>query len=198
MPLGSTPWVSSQARYSTRSRSERMADELLSLRLIVVSPSPGGRALFRNAAAVARVPIELVENDGEAAAGRSLAAGADLAFFDTALGGEAVARMGLGGPRRVEPALYRRARRACRFQVFSDGRSGQPAGGRGRCAPPDRRLDPAPAAEPRTVGGRFADHAQHRAQGAGRNTLPARRDRGGRRRTGSPNCGGRSAIRALC
>ena len=70
-----------------------MADELLSLRLIVVSPSPGGRALFRNAAAVARVPIELVENDGEAAAGRSLAAGADLAFFDTALGGEAVARM---------------------------------------------------------------------------------------------------------
>ena len=50
-----------------------MADELLSLRLIVVSPSPGGRALFRNAAAVARVPIELVENDGEAAAGRSLA-----------------------------------------------------------------------------------------------------------------------------
>ena len=70
-----------------------MADELLSLRLIVVSPSRGGRALFRNAAAVARVPIELVENDGEAAAGRSLAAGADLAFFDTALGGEAVARM---------------------------------------------------------------------------------------------------------
>jgi hypothetical protein len=50
-----------------------MADELLSLRLTVVSPSPGGRALFRNAAAVGRVPIELVENDGEAAAGRSLA-----------------------------------------------------------------------------------------------------------------------------
>ena len=70
-----------------------MADELLSLRIIVVSPSPGDRALFRNAAAAARVPIELVENDGEAAAGRSLAAGADLAFFDTALGGEAVARM---------------------------------------------------------------------------------------------------------
>ena len=70
-----------------------MADELLSLRIIVVSPSPGDRALFRNAAAAARVPIELVENDGEAAAGRSLAAGADLAFFDTALGGEAVARI---------------------------------------------------------------------------------------------------------
>ena len=70
-----------------------MADKLLSLRIIVVSPSPGDRALFRNAAAAARVPIELVENDGEAAAGRSLAAGADLAFFDTALGGEAVARI---------------------------------------------------------------------------------------------------------
>ena len=83
--------------------SKRMADELLSLRVIVVSPSPGGRAIFRNAAAAARVPIELVENDGEAAAGRSIAAGADLAFFDTALGGEAIARMALAARAASRP-----------------------------------------------------------------------------------------------
>jgi CheY-like chemotaxis protein len=70
-----------------------MADELLSLRAIVVSPSPRNRAMFRNAAAAAQVPVELVENDGEGAAGRSIASGADLAFFDMALGRESVSRM---------------------------------------------------------------------------------------------------------
>jgi len=70
-----------------------MADELLSLRVIVVRQSPGDCDMFRKAAAAARVPIELVEHDGEAAAVRSIAAGADLAFFDLALGSEAVARM---------------------------------------------------------------------------------------------------------
>ena len=70
-----------------------MADELLSFRIIVVAPSPSDRAMFRNAAAAARVPIELVENDSETAGARSIAAGADLVFFDTALGREAVMRM---------------------------------------------------------------------------------------------------------
>src|SRR5262249_12146956 len=75
-------WVSSQAGFSARSRSERMADDLLALRFIVVAPSASERAMFREAAAAARVPIELVENDGETAGARSIAAGADLAFFD--------------------------------------------------------------------------------------------------------------------
>jgi CheY-like chemotaxis protein len=80
-----------------------MADELLSLRIIVVSPSPGDRAMFRNAATAARVPIELVESDGEAGAGRSIAAGADLAFLDMALGGEVVARMALAARAASNP-----------------------------------------------------------------------------------------------
>jgi len=50
-----------------------MADELLSLRIIVVAPSLSDRAMFREAAAAARVPIELVENDGETAGARSIA-----------------------------------------------------------------------------------------------------------------------------
>jgi hypothetical protein len=70
-----------------------MAHELLSLRIIVVAPSPGDRAMFRNAAADARVRIEVVEAAGATAAARLIAAGADLAFFDMLLGGEAVMRM---------------------------------------------------------------------------------------------------------
>jgi hypothetical protein len=70
-----------------------MADELLSLRIIVVALSLSDRAMFREAAAAARVPIELVENDGETAGARSIAAGAHLAFFDMLLGRVAVERM---------------------------------------------------------------------------------------------------------
>ncbi len=70
-----------------------MANELVSLRIMVISPSPNDRAMFRNAAASARLPIELLEGDGEAAARRSIATGADLAFFDMELGGQPVARM---------------------------------------------------------------------------------------------------------
>ena len=80
-----------------------MADELLSLRLIVVSPSPGGRALFRNAAAVARVPIELVENDGEAAAGRSRGAGGPRGFLVTARWGGAMGGEDKAGPAASSP-----------------------------------------------------------------------------------------------
>lgn len=72
-----------------------MADELLSVRIVAVSPSPGDREMLRKAAAAARVPVELVESDAEAAAGRAIAAGADLAFFDMALGGDAVGRLAL-------------------------------------------------------------------------------------------------------
>jgi hypothetical protein len=77
----------------TAQEEARMANELVSLRIMVISPSPNDRAMFRNAAASARLPIELLEGDGEAAAWRSIATGADLAFFDMELGGQAVARM---------------------------------------------------------------------------------------------------------
>jgi CheY-like chemotaxis protein len=70
-----------------------MSDELLSLRIIAVSQSLSHREMFREAATAVRLPIELVANDREAAAVKSIAAGADLAFFDLALGGEAVARL---------------------------------------------------------------------------------------------------------
>jgi CheY-like chemotaxis protein len=82
-----------------------MAHELVSLRTMVVSPSANDRAMFRNAAAMVRVPIEVVESDGEAAALRAMAAGADLAFFDMALGGQAVARMAQAARAAPNPPL---------------------------------------------------------------------------------------------
>jgi CheY-like chemotaxis protein len=80
-----------------------MANDLLSLRIIVVAPSPSDRAMFCKAAAAARVPIELVENDGETAGARSVAAGADLAFFDMLLGREAVMRMASAAAATARP-----------------------------------------------------------------------------------------------
>ena len=80
-----------------------MADELVLLRIILVMPSPSDRAMFREAAAAARVPIELVENDGETAGARSIGAGADLAFFDMLLGREAVERMASAARAAVTP-----------------------------------------------------------------------------------------------
>jgi CheY-like chemotaxis protein len=69
-----------------------MTDDLLSLRLLVVSGSSADRDLFRQAASTAKVPIEIVDADGAAAAGRLIGAGVDLVFIDMALGGEAVAQ----------------------------------------------------------------------------------------------------------
>ena len=70
-----------------------MTDDLFFLRVVIASASPSDRDLFRQAAAAAPIPMELLEADGVAAAIRSTASGVDLAFFDRALGKEAVARM---------------------------------------------------------------------------------------------------------
>lgn len=63
-----------------------MTDELLALRLIVVSQSPDYRHLLRRAAAASKVPVEIAEADDTAAAALAIAAGAELVFLDMALG----------------------------------------------------------------------------------------------------------------
>ena len=70
-----------------------MTDELFSLRVILASGSQRDQDLFRHAASESKVPIEIVEANDAAAVSRSIAAGAELAFLDMALGGEAVAQM---------------------------------------------------------------------------------------------------------
>jgi CheY-like chemotaxis protein len=95
-----------------------------------------------------RVPIELVESDGEAGAGRSIAAGADLAFFHMALGGEAVARM----------ALVARAASSPLFTVAL-------------CAPGDSGSFPTDGQASRPVD---EDEAHHLIAGSIRLRLPSR------------------------
>ncbi len=70
-----------------------MTDELFSLRVIVASGSRVDRELFRRAASESRVPIEIIEADNAAVVSRSIAAGAEFAFLDMALGGDAVAQI---------------------------------------------------------------------------------------------------------
>jgi CheY-like chemotaxis protein len=61
-----------------------MSDNLLSLRLVVVSPSAEDHDLFRQAVASAVTPIEIVTAEGAAAAHGKLA-GADLLYLDARL-----------------------------------------------------------------------------------------------------------------
>jgi CheY-like chemotaxis protein len=72
---------------------ERMTDELLSLRILVVCGSRSAQGLFRQAAAASTVPIEIIEADGITFSGRSVRSGIDLAFLDAELGSEVVAQV---------------------------------------------------------------------------------------------------------
>lgn len=66
-----------------------MSDNLLSLRLVVVSRSAEDHELFRQAAAAATTPIEIVTVNGAAAAHGKLA-GADLLYLDDELPGDEI------------------------------------------------------------------------------------------------------------
>jgi CheY-like chemotaxis protein len=62
-----------------------MSDELLSLRLVLVSNSPEDCDLFRQAGASTAVPIDVVAADCGAAASREIGIGADLIYLDEGL-----------------------------------------------------------------------------------------------------------------
>jgi CheY-like chemotaxis protein len=72
---------------------ERMTDELLSLRMIVVCGSAAERDVFRQAAGTARIPVEIVEAEGAARACQAVAAGADLLFLDAAVSSVDIAQV---------------------------------------------------------------------------------------------------------
>jgi CheY-like chemotaxis protein len=81
----------------------RVTDDIYSLRILVVSGSRAEQDLLRRAASAPTVPIEIVEADGAAAAGPSIAAGVDLAFFDMELGGETVAQLAAAARAAAKP-----------------------------------------------------------------------------------------------
>jgi CheY-like chemotaxis protein len=62
-----------------------MSDDLLSLRLVVVSNSTEDRDLFRQAASSVAVPVEIVTADSAASAKNELSAGADILYVDSGL-----------------------------------------------------------------------------------------------------------------
>jgi CheY-like chemotaxis protein len=62
-----------------------MSDDLLSLRLVVVSNSTEDRDLFRQAASSVAVPVEIVTADSAASAKNEFSAGADILYVDSGL-----------------------------------------------------------------------------------------------------------------
>jgi CheY-like chemotaxis protein len=70
-----------------------MTDELFSLRVVAASASKDDRDLLRNAAAAAKVPIEIIEAENGALACGALLRAVDLVFLDDALGADEVARV---------------------------------------------------------------------------------------------------------
>jgi len=69
-----------------------MTDDLLSLRVVVVSNAKEDLDLFRQALATLPVPIEVATADDAAAASNELRQGADLLYIDAGLGGADVAQ----------------------------------------------------------------------------------------------------------
>jgi CheY-like chemotaxis protein len=97
-----------------------MVEELLSLRVLVASPSTDDRDRLRQAAAAATVPIETIEAEDAASACRSLAGGIDLAFLDAALGSDEVARIAAAvrtAPKAPFTVLLAGARAAPSFET---------------------------------------------------------------------------------
>jgi CheY-like chemotaxis protein len=80
-----------------------MTDDLLSLRVLFVSPAPADQELFRRAASAARIPIEVIEADSVASASPSLVAGVDVAFLDDALGGDAIEKISAAARAAAKP-----------------------------------------------------------------------------------------------
>ncbi len=76
-----------------------MSDDLLSAQAVVVSAANERRDLLRQAAAVATLPVEIIDADGAASAARSLA-GVDLVLLDADLGSEQIRRVVGGRARR--------------------------------------------------------------------------------------------------
>ncbi len=69
-----------------------MTDELLSLRVVVVSRAKEEQDLFRQALTTVPVPIDIATADDAAAAGADLRQGADLLYIDAGLGAADIAR----------------------------------------------------------------------------------------------------------
>jgi CheY-like chemotaxis protein len=70
-----------------------MTDEILALRVILLSSSQTDHDLFRQATGTVKVPIEIIDAKSVAATCQAIAGGADLVFIDGAVANVAVAQV---------------------------------------------------------------------------------------------------------
>jgi CheY-like chemotaxis protein len=70
-----------------------MTDELFTLRVILVSSAPEDQELFRRAASVSKVPIDVIIAADVASASGTIGAGVDVVFVDNALGDAAITQL---------------------------------------------------------------------------------------------------------
>lgn len=82
-----------------------MIDDLLSLRVVTVSPLRRDRDLIREAAATSAVPIETIDADDAASACRCLGGDVDLVFLDAALDDAAIAQIVATARTTAKPAF---------------------------------------------------------------------------------------------
>ena len=88
-----------------------MDDNLLSLRLLLVSHLAEDHELFRQAAVSAATPIEIMTaNSADAAHGKL--AGADLIYLDAGLSGDEIKAVICRGARGAKSAVHRAVDRA--------------------------------------------------------------------------------------
>jgi CheY-like chemotaxis protein len=80
-----------------------MTDELLSLRVMLVSASQVDEELFRKAASMSKVPIEIMVADNVASANRPITAGVGLVFIDMAMGSDSSAQLMAASRAAPEP-----------------------------------------------------------------------------------------------
>jgi CheY-like chemotaxis protein len=82
-----------------------MTDDLLSLRIVTVSPLRRDRDLIREAALTSAVPIEMIDADDAASACRCLAGDVDMVFLDAALDDAAIAQIVAAARTTAKPAF---------------------------------------------------------------------------------------------
>ena len=145
-----------------------MSDNLLSLRLVVVSDSVEDHELFRQAAASAATPIEIV-TVGSAAAARGKLAGADLLYLDDGLSGDEIkATVAAARATRNPPFTVRLSGRRRAAEPFETDATADKPGRPEEAQAAHQSLDARAAAELGSGGRRFGHHAQHRAQNSRR------------------------------
>jgi CheY-like chemotaxis protein len=105
-----------------------MTDDLLSLRVLLVSPEQGLHDLFRQAASASPIPTEIVDAADGASAQPLFAGNPDIAYLDSALPAEQIARVVAAVRASARPPFTIQLATGASEQAFAaDGIAGKPS-----------------------------------------------------------------------